>query len=246
LIKFLPVCKPGNVSLDLVLLLAYLFHVEQREKLSSLLNICSDEIGISLEPDHIRQFMIYLEQLRIWNRSMNLTSVMLDEEVIIKHFVDSLAGLRAIDIWTGARLLDVGTGAGFPGIPLRLVRPDLSVTMIEPVQKKVSFLRSIVGLLRLESVTIFSGTLERFAIENPSDQTFDFITTRALKYDFLLRNTARLLAPEGKEILYLSHPINRLELGTQWSVVNEYMFDLPRGYGRRVVSVLCLSEQKTN
>ena len=198
----------------------------------------SQEIGISLETDHIRQFMIYLEQLRIWNRSVNLTSVTLDEEVIIKHFVDSLAGLRAMDIRAGARLLDVGTGAGFPGIPLRIVRPDLNVTMIEPVQKKVSFLHSIVGLLRLERVTIFSGTLERFAIENTSEQTFDYITTRALNYDFLLQNTVRLLAPEGREILYLSHPINRLEFGADWSVVTEHIFELPRGYGRRVLCIL--------
>jgi 16S rRNA (guanine527-N7)-methyltransferase len=214
--------------------------VEQAVKLSSLLKICSKEIGISLETDHIRQFMIYLEQLRIWNRSVNLTSVTLDEEIIIKHFVDSLAGLRAIDIKTGARLLDVGTGGGFPGIPLRIVRQDLNVTMIEPVQKKVSFLHSIVGLLRLERVTIFSGSLERFIIENTPAQTFDYITTRALKYEFLLQNTARLLAPDGREILYLSHPINRLELGTDWSVETEHIFELPRGHGRRVLCVLYL------
>ncbi len=218
--------------------------MEQADELSLLLKTCSEEIGISLESDHIRQLMIFLEQLRIWNRSVNLTSVTLDDEVIIKHFVDSLAGLRAIDIRTGARLLDVGTGAGFPGIPLRIVRQDLNVTMIEPVQKKISFLHSIVGLLRLERVTIFSGTLERFAIENTSEEKFDYITTRALKYDFLLQNTARLLAQEGKEILYLSHPINRLELGTDWSVVSEHIFDLPRGYGRRVVYVLSVPQKK--
>ncbi len=188
--------------------------------------------------------MLFLQQLRIWNRSVNLTSVTLDDEVIIKHFVDSLAGLRAIDIRTGARLLDVGTGAGFPGIPLRIVRQDLNVTMIEPVHKKISFLHSLVGLLRLERVTIFSGTLEQFAIKNTSKRTFDYITTRALKYDFMLQNTARLLAPEGKEILYLSHPINRLELGTDWSVVTEHIFDLPRGYGRRVLCVLSATQDK--
>ena len=187
--------------------------------------------------------MIYLEQLRVWNRSVNLTNITLDEEVIIKHFVDSLAGLKAIDIRLGASLLDVGTGAGFPGIPLRIVRQDLNVTMIEPVQKKISFLHSIVGLLRLERVKIFGGTLERFILENSPEQIFDYITTRALKYDFILRNSSRLLAPQGKEILYLSHPINRLELGTDWSIVTEYMFDLPRGYGQRILAVLSASQE---
>lgn len=212
--------------------------MEQADELSSLLKACSEEIGISLEANHIRQFMIYVEQLRVWNRSVNLTGITLDEEVIIKHFVDSLVGLKAIDIRPGARLLDVGSGPGFPGIPLRIVRPDLNVTMIEPVQKKISFLHTIVGLLHLERVRIFRGTLEQFIIEKAPDEAFDYITTRALKYDFILRNSSRLLAPCGKEILYLSHPINRLDLGTDWFIVTEYIFDLPRGYGRRVLCVL--------
>ena len=186
--------------------------------------------------------MVYLEQLRVWNRSVNLTGITLDREIIIKHFVDSLAGLKAIDMKPGGRLLDVGTGAGFPGIPLRIARQDLNVMLIEPAQKKISFLHSLVGLLRLERVKIFCGTLERFMIENTAGQTFDYITTRALKYDFMLQNTSRLLAPQGKEILYLSHPINRLDLGKDWSIVTEYMFNLPRGYGRRVLSVLSASK----
>lgn len=218
--------------------------MEQDNKLSSLLKKCSVEIGVSLETDQIRQFMIYLEQLRIWNQSVNLTSITVDEEIIIKHFVDSLAGLRAEEIRTGARLLDIGTGAGFPGIPLRIVRQDLNITLIEPVQKKISFLHFIVGLLRLERVRIFYGTLERFMIEKLSDQPFDYITTRALKYDFILRKASRLLTPEGKGILYSSQPINKLELGADWSIVTEYSFDLPREFGRRVVSILSHSRQE--
>jgi 16S rRNA (guanine527-N7)-methyltransferase len=219
--------------------------VEQISQLSSLLKKYSAEIGVLLEADQIRQFMIYLEQLRVWNRSVNLTSITLDEEIIIKHFVDSLAGLKAEEIRYGAKLLDVGTGAGFPGIPLRIVRQDLNITLLEPVQKKISFLHSIVGLLRLERVKIFYGTLERFMIDNISGQTFDYITTRALKYDFILRKGSTLLVPGGKCILYLSQPINKLELGIfgrDWSMVTEYMFDLPRGLGRRVVSILSASQ----
>lgn len=186
--------------------------------------------------------MIYLEQLRVWNHAVNLTSITVDEEIIIKHFIDSLAGLKAEEIRPGARLLDVGTGAGFPGIPLRIVRQDLNITLIEPVQKKISFLHSIVGLLRLERVKIFYGTLERFMSEKLSDQSFDYITTRALKYDFILRKSSKLLVSEGKTILYSSKPINKLELGSDWSMVTEYMFELPRGLGQRVVSVLSASQ----
>jgi len=189
--------------------------------------------------------MIYLEQLRIWNRSVNLTSITLDEEIIVKHFVDSLAGLNAEKIRYGARLLDIGTGAGFPGIPLRIARKDLNITLIEPAKKKISFLHFIVGLLRLERVKIFDGTLERFMTEDISDQTFDYITTRALKYDCILQKGLRLLATGGRVILYLSRPINKLELGTDWSLVTEYMFDLPGGVGQRVISILATSQGRS-
>lgn len=204
----------------------------------------SAEIGVSLETDQLRQFMIYLEQLRVWNQSVNLTGITGDEEIIIKHFFDSMAGLKAEDVILGATLLDVGTGAGFPGIPMKIVRQDLDVTLIEPVQKKISFLHFIVGLLRLEKVKIFHGTLERFMIDEFSDQSvgsFDYVTTRALKYDVVLRNSSKLLASHGKVILYSSHSINKLDLGADWSIINEYMFDLPRKFGRRVVSVLSAS-----
>ena len=188
--------------------------------------------------------MTYLEHLRVWNRSLNLTSITLDEAIIIKHFIDSLAGLRAETVKHGARLLDVGTGAGFPGIPLRIARQDLNVTLIEPIQKKISFLHFIVGLLRLERVKIFYGTLEQFIMKNDSDQTFDYITTRALKHDFVLREGSRLLATGGKIILYSSNPINPLELGNNWSIGAEYLVDLPREFGQRVISILSTSEQQ--
>lgn len=219
--------------------------MEQNSYLSALLKEYSAEIGVSLETDQLRQFMIYLEQLRAWNQSVNLTGITDDEEIIIKHFFDSMAGLKAEEVILGAKLLDVGTGAGFPGIPMKIVRQDLNVTLIEPVQRKISFLHFIVGLLHLEKVKIFHGTLERFMIDKFFNQSFDYITTRALKYDVVLRNSSKLLASHGKVILYSSHPINKLDLGADWSIINEYMFDLPRKLGRRVISVLSTSSHQS-
>ena len=181
--------------------------------------------------------MVYLEQLQLWNQSFNLTSIILDDEIIIKHFVDSLAAIKADEIRVGASLLDVGTGAGFPGIPLKIARLDLNITLVEPAKKKSSFLHFIVGLLRLENVDIFDGTLERFINERLPYRSFDYLTTRALKQDLILRDGTKLLRQGGKAILYSSQPIPRSDLSANWLLMSEYEFQLRKGYGKRVISI---------
>ncbi|MBM4126088.1 MAG: 16S rRNA (guanine(527)-N(7))-methyltransferase RsmG [Nitrospira sp.] len=215
--------------------------MEQHAHLSALLDTYSARLGVHLKPEQLKQFMVYLEELQIWNRSINLTSINSGEEIIIKHFVDSFACLTIEQIQHGATLLDVGTGAGFPGIPLKLVRQDLNVTLIEPVQKKISFLYFIVGLLRLERIKIFYGTLEQFMRRNNVDHQFDYVTTRALKYNVLLQNGPSLLTNHGRAVLYLAHPLHRSELSHHWSVVTEQSFDLPMNFGQRSIAVLSIS-----
>lgn len=210
---------------------------------SLLLQENSSEIGISLSAEQLQCFMVYLKQLQLWNRSFNLTTITLDEEIVIKHFVDSLGALRADNIKIGAKLLDVGTGAGFPGIPLKIARRDLKITLVEPAKKKSSFLHFIIGFLRLEEVDIFDGSLERFLNERLCYGSFDYLTARALKRDLILHDSAaRLLRKGGKAILYSSQPIKRPNLSSNWLLTNEYTFHLQKGHGRRVVSIVTLSD----
>ena len=215
-----------------------MFHVEQATSPSLLLQESSEEIGVPLSTAQVQQFMVYLKQLQLWNQSFNLTSITLDDEIIIKHFVDSLAALRAGDIRPRSKLLDVGTGAGFPGIPLKIARLDLNITLVEPARKKSSFLHFIIGLLRLESVDIFDGTLERFLNECQPHGSFDYLTTRALKHDVILQDGARLLREGGKVILYSSQPINQSDLPSNWLLISEYTFQLQKGYGQRAISIV--------
>lgn len=179
--------------------------------------------------------MIYLDQLKAWNASTNLTSITVDEDIVVKHFIDSLAALSADVISQGVKVLDVGSGAGFPGIPMKIVRPDLFVTLLEPAHKKASFLHFVVGVLRLPGVSIVAETLERFITERGGQ--FDYVVTRALRYDIVLRFARSLLKQGGKILLYTSRPI-AAEGRHDWSLVKEFQFDLPRQGGKRVVSVL--------
>jgi len=204
-----------------------------------LLKRYSDEMDIHLSSEQLNQFKIYLDQLKIWNQAINLTSITDDAEIVIKHFIDSLAGLNAEEMPIGARLLDIGTGAGFPGVPLKIVRSDLMVTLVEPTQKKVSFLYSLVGQLQLKDVKIFYGTFENFRKRSEDDGGFDYVTSRALKSDVILHGAHDIVGAHGKAILYLTHPLSKAIQG--WSIIKQYACPLPGGCGDRVVAVLCKS-----
>ncbi len=219
--------------------------MEQTSSASLFLKENSAQIGVPLSTEQIQQFMVYLKQLQLWNQSFNLTGITLDDEIIIKHFVDSLAALKAEDFKVGARLLDVGTGAGFPGIPLKIARLDLNITLVEPVKKKSSFLHFIIGLLRLEHVDVFDGTLERFINERLPYGLFDYLTTRALRHDLILKDGMRLLRRGGKALLYSSQPISQSDLPSSWLLTDAYTFQLQKGYGQRVISIVQPSVQST-
>lgn len=218
-----------------------MFHVEQLGDLPSLLQTCSDGIGISLEQQQIDLFLLYLRELQIWNRSFNLTSITSDEGIIIKHFVDSLAALTVEPIQDNARLLDIGTGAGFPGLPLKIARPDLPVTLVEPSNKKVAFLRFITGRLQLSQTILFDGSMAQYVQKHRSDQPFDYITTRALNQEILLREGPAVLREDGKAILYSSQPLNPSDLGRDWKLIRSRVFQLPMGHGQRVISILSVA-----
>ena len=211
--------------------------MEQTSRNSSLLETHLDRIGIHLDADQREKFMVYLHQLQVWNRSVNLTGITDDQEIVIKHFLDSLSVLTSEQMRQGASLVDIGTGAGFPGVPLKIARRDLQVTLVEPVQKKISFLYYIVGLLRLQDVHIFYGTFDQFLGMKKTDDVYDYITTRALKYDVVLRGGSRLLGRGGRAIIYSSQPICSEEL-KGWCFVNQWEFDLPGKFGHRAISVL--------
>jgi 16S rRNA (guanine527-N7)-methyltransferase len=211
--------------------------VEHEQELLNLTVHAARELGVTIEEVHAGQFMRYLTQLIEWNKAINLTTITNPHEIIIKHFVDSLGALIATSFPNNCVLLDIGSGGGFPGIPLKIVRPDIRLILVEPVRKKCSFLNSVIGLLKLHDVAAFNGTIEQYA-KQPLQHTIDMVVLRALKYEEIKENIPDLLSTKGKIVLYRTEVIKEQEIGKEFHLVSETVFVLPKASGKRVISVL--------
>ena len=195
------------------------------------------ELGLTITEVHADQFVRYLAHLIEWNKSINLTAIIDPKEIIIKHFVDSLVGLVATSFPQNSMVVDVGSGGGFPGIPLKIVRSDIRLILVEPIQKKCSFLNSVIGLLKLQDVSTFCGTIEQYAKESHS-YAIDVVVVRALKYEDIRKHLPALLTSKGKVVLYRSKSIKNQEIGKEFHLMSEIDFILPQGSGKRVVTVI--------
>ena len=183
-------------------------------------------LGCSLTPSQVDQFMVYLDSLKEWNRTINLTSITEDEEVIEKHFLDSLAGLNAIRRHSKGTLLDIGTGAGFPGIPLKIALPELNLTLVEASPKKTAFLHFLSGRLKLSNLTILNQKIEALP---KTGSGYSLIVVRALaKVEAVLEKTHHLLLPTGRLILYQGGRINVEKIQGMQGWIETLVYELPR------------------
>ena len=139
-------------------------------------------LGLELSRDKLRRFRIYLEKLQESNRKANLTTITGAEDIQLKHFVDSLtvASMLPSSEEQGLRVLDVGSGAGFPGVPLKIVRENISLFLLESIGKKTSFLEQLARDLELEDVTVLNGRAESLARRRDLRESFDFVVARAV------------------------------------------------------------------
>lgn len=137
-------------------------------------------IGTVLSEIQVQQFIRYYEILVEWNSFMNLTGITEFEEVVQKHFVDSLALCQAIDLGQVKTLIDIGTGAGFPGIPLKIAYPHLQVTLLDSLQKRIKFLDEVIGQLELDDIETIHGRAEDYAKPSMKREKYDVCVSRAV------------------------------------------------------------------
>lgn len=165
--------------------------------LTGILLEAAGALGITLAERELSLFSLYQQELITWNRIVSLVAVKSPLDIPIKHFIDSLTALPLLPR-EGRRLLDVGSGAGFPGLPLKIIRPDIDLHLLEASRKKVSFLKELIRKLGLPGVTIIHERVEQVMKNAHLHESFDCVISRAaFKMPELLNMGLHFLRPGG-------------------------------------------------
>jgi 16S rRNA (guanine527-N7)-methyltransferase len=145
-----------------------------------LLIKASDELGINLNETQINQFLLYKKLLLEWNEKINLTAIIDENEIILKHFVDCLSIGAVYNIAPNTRIIDVGTGAGFPGVPIKIAYPEVNMTLLDSLNKRITFLDELSLQLGLENVNLVHARAEDGGQNKLYREKYDLCASRAV------------------------------------------------------------------
>lgn len=163
-----------------------------------------EELGIDYDDDILSKLEIYYELLIEYNKVMNLTGITEKKQVYLKHFYDSLTIVKTVDLKSNCTLCDIGTGAGFPGIVLKIFFPNIKITLVDALNKRISFLNDVIKKLNLKNIKTAHSRIEDYAHNNK--EKFDIVTARAvaplnilLEYAMpITKNNSYFIALKGK------------------------------------------------
>lgn len=172
------------------------------QRLEVYLALEAEKFGTKLNQDQLQKFLLYLSELKKWNKKVNLTALKDDLDILVKHFLDSLLPLRFIP--PNSSLLDIGSGAGFPGIPLKIAEPTLKVTLMDSSFKKVIFLRHIIRTLGLKDIHTLHAHAEKMRMGE--DFLYEVIISRALYDPLKLQSVSKRYLKKGGRLIILTTP----------------------------------------
>lgn len=148
--------------------------------MESLVSSAHKMLDLNLSTQQQAAFRCYERELIAWNEIHNLTAIIEPEDIRVKHFLDSLTAIRVLRPSANERLIDVGTGAGFPGIPLKIIFPQIHLTLVESVGKKADFCRHIVDKLHMDSVSVIRERAEDLGQDPSHRESYDWAIARAV------------------------------------------------------------------
>lgn len=153
--------------------------IDEKEKMEAFAAEC-EALGISLSEKQLDQFLTYYHMLIEKNKVMNLTAITEFEEVLQKHFLDSLSVVKAYGLSGRESMIDIGTGAGFPGIPLKIAFPEMKIILLDSLNKRLVFLNEVIEELGLENIETIHGRAEDFGKDQKYREQFDLCLSRAV------------------------------------------------------------------
>lgn len=219
-----------------------------------------DELNTLLEPYQIKcngkqleQFQLFYHLLLEWNQKMNLTSIIDPEEVLIKHFFDSITPSFYFS-FQQQKMIDIGAGAGFPSIPLKICFPDLELTMLDSLKKRITFLDHVSEKLRLSKIKAIHGRAEEIGHNNQFRQHFDIAISRAVARLNVLSELSLPFIKIGGSMIALKGAIAIEELKEAdhaikilgGSEIKDHFFQLPKEYGERTIIILTKGKTTPN
>lgn len=148
------------------------------EEFKKIMTLYATKLNIEFTEEQLEKFYQYMNLLLEWNEKINLTAIVEPKEVILKHFIDSLTINKYLK--ENSTLADVGTGAGFPGIPLKILRPDIKITLVDSLNKRINFLNDVIEKLNLENIVTVHSRIEDFGKNKNYREKFDYVTARAV------------------------------------------------------------------
>ena len=209
-----------------------------------------EKLGINLNQDMLDKLDKYYKLLVEWNEKINLTAITEENEVYLKHFYDSLTLARDYDFNKPISLCDVGTGAGFPGIVLKIVFPNLKITLLDSLNKRIVFLNEIIDKLELKDIETVHARMEDYSIKN--NEKFDIITARAVaSLSFLSEISIRSLKVNGLFMFMKGNQGEELEIDNLLKELSLYKekidyFKLPIENSNRSIIVLKKIDKTNN
>ncbi len=213
--------------------------------IKNLLQNYIKDYKITLTENQYEQFQKYFELLAEWNEKMNLTAITDESGVALKHFTDSLSLLNFVDIPQNSSLADVGTGAGFPGVVLKIARPDIKLTLIDSLNKRLVFLGEVCAQLGIEAELIHSRA-EDGARDEKLRESFDFAVSRAVARMNVLSEYCLPYVKVGGAFCAMKGAQANEEFKESLNAINtlggklekKYFFELPENGGERAIAVV--------
>lgn len=149
-------------------------------KYYNMLKEACEKENIEFNDDIYEKFIKYKELIKEWNQKINLTAITEDEEIMKKHFIDSIKVFKCPHVKNAKSIIDVGTGGGFPGIPMKIVNDDCNMVLLDSLNKRINFLNIVIDELNLQNISTIHGRAEDFAKSNPYRESFDVAVSRAV------------------------------------------------------------------